>query len=177
MSAHLISLRCDHCGAPIDVKAKAKFVTCGFCRANLAVHHTGSSYSTAMMEELKETTDALIKDVAQIKHNAELDRLDEHWERRRLKLLGTNKQGRQITQPPNPAVMIAVSGFVIVFALIWIGLAAAMFAPMALFGVVFIGMVVFGLVNSFSNTNKYNAERKRYLRERQSLIEQIQSND
>ncbi|PHQ36766.1 hypothetical protein [Rhodopirellula bahusiensis] len=159
------------------MKAKAKFVTCGFCHASLAIHHTGSSYSTELVEELKETTDALVKDVAQIKHNAALDRLDEHWERRRLKLLGTTKHGKQITQPPNPAVMIFTSGFVIVFALIWTGMAAVMFAPMALFGLVFLGVAVVGLFSSFSKADKYKAERKRYIRERQSLIEEIQSHD
>lgn len=177
MSARLISLRCDHCGAPIDVKAKAKFVTCGFCHASLAIHHTGSSYSTELLEDLKQTTDALVKDVAQIKHNAALDRLDEQWERRRLKLLGTNKHGHQITQPPNQATMIIVSGFVIVFALIWTCLAAVMFAPMALFGLAFMGMAVVGLISSFSKMNTYKTERARYMRERQSLIEQIQSSD
>ena len=177
MSARLISLRCDHCGAPIDVKAKAKFVTCGFCHASLAIHHTGSSYSTEMLEDLKQTTDALVKDVAQIKHNAALDRLDEQWERRRLKLLGTNKEGHQITQPPNQAAMIIMPGCVIVFGLFWTLFAATIFPPMALFGIVFIGMAIFGTISSHSKMGTYKAERQRYMRERQSLIEEIQNSD
>ncbi|WDQ16014.1 zinc ribbon domain-containing protein [Rhodopirellula sp. P2] len=177
MIARLISLRCDHCGAPIDVKPKAKYVTCGYCHANLAIHHTGSSYSTELIEDLKETTNALVKDVALIKHNAALDRLDEQWERWRLQTLGTNKHGRQITQPPNPVVSIFGFGFVFVFALVWTGMAAMMFAPMALFGLIFLVMAVVGLFSSFSKTNEYHAKRRRYMQERQSLVEQIQNGD
>ncbi|MFG0267333.1 MAG: hypothetical protein ACF8AM_19605, partial [Rhodopirellula sp. JB055] len=95
----------------------------------------------------------------------------------RLKLLGTNKHGRQITQPPNPMAMIFMFGFVIVFALFWTGIAAMMFPPMALFGLFFIAMAIFGVFSSFSKANTYKAERQRYMRERQALIEKVQSLD
>lgn len=52
----VIPLNCNHCGAPLEVAAKAKFVTCGFCNTRLSIQQTGSTYSTEVLEDLKETT-------------------------------------------------------------------------------------------------------------------------
>ncbi|MCC9642155.1 hypothetical protein LOC71_07710 [Rhodopirellula sp. JC740] len=177
MKPSLISLRCDHCGAPIDVKPKAKFVTCGYCRASLAIHHTGSSYSTETIDELRETTEALVKDVQQIKRSTELNRLDDEWERERLRLLGTNKHGRQITSPPNTVVSTIVFAGVILFAIFWTIMASMMFAPMAFFGLIFIGFAIVGMISTHNAKGKYDAAHRRYQRERTSLIREIQGDN
>ena len=164
----LISLRCNHCGAPLDVKPSTRFVTCGFCRAQLAVHSSGNSCSTELLEELKQTTDMLVRDVAELKGDSELERLDRQWERRRQELMVTDKHGN--AHIPNKAIAIGGSVFVTLFGVIWTAFTLRLFPPMALFGLVFIGMAIFTGIYSSQKADRYQRERQAYEQQRRERM-------
>ncbi|EMI40515.1 MULTISPECIES: hypothetical protein [Pirellulaceae] len=164
----LISLCCNHCGAPIEVRKSAKFVTCGYCNAHLAIHHTGSSYSTELLEEIKQTTDTLVRDVQMLKGDSEIDRLDREWERNRLELMTTNKNGTQSV--PEKGTAIAMGGFVAVFGVFWTIGAGIAFPPMALFGIVFVCMAIWGIIHTCQKADEYQRLKQRYHERRRQLI-------
>ena len=85
----IISLNCNHCGAPLDVPAKAKYVTCGFCDSRLQVQHTGNTYSTTVIEQLVEQANQIQEDVEFLKRQAAIAELDERWKRQRSKFRHT----------------------------------------------------------------------------------------
>jgi len=164
----LISLRCDHCGAPLDVKPSSRFVTCGFCHAQLAVHHSGNSYSTELLEELKQTTDLLRQDVADLKKDSELERLDRDWERRRQQYMIADKHG--VRHVPNEMFSIGASALAAMFGVIWTLFTFAIFRPMALFGLVFIGFAIFIGIHTANKAGRYRQERRSYERQRRELM-------
>ena len=120
----VIPLNCNHCGAPLEVAAKAKFVTCGFCNTRLSIQQTGSTYSTEVLEDLKETTEQIARDVEAIKHSTAIEQLDRQWERDRMSHMVTNKSG-QHSLPTKGGAMVA-GGVVVGFGVIWTVIATAM---------------------------------------------------
>ncbi|MCM2371108.1 hypothetical protein [Aporhodopirellula aestuarii] len=164
----LISLCCNHCGAPIEVRKSAKFVTCGYCNAHLAIHHTGSSYSTELLEEIKQTTNALVRDVEMLKGDSEIDRLDREWERDRRELMVTNKNGSESV--PEKGVTVVVGGFVVAFGIFWTFVAGIAFPPMALFGILFVCMAIFGIISTCKKADDYERRKRRYHERRRQLI-------
>ena len=175
----VISLNCNHCGAPLDVPAKARFATCGFCEAKLAIEHVGNSYSTTVLDELKETTAQIAKDVAEIKSSSEIKDLDARWQQERLTHMVTGKHGHQSL--PTKTGAVAGGIFIAGFGLFWTimaagitGSGARMGAPgviriFPLFGVLFIAFGVFTAFRIFSRAEAYERANRSYLDQRRKL--------
>ncbi len=183
----VISLNCNHCGAPLEVSAKAKYVTCGFCEANLVVEHTGSSYSTAVLEEIRETTAQLARDVAEIKSSSELEQLDKQWERQRSQHMVTGKHGQQSLPTKTGAVVLgtAMGGFGLLWTLFAGGIvsmgigsgAPAFIGIFPLFGLIFIGVAVFGAISTYNKADSYERARQRYESQRRQLYQQAEEHE
>lgn len=183
----VISLNCNHCGAPLEIPAKARFATCGFCEARLAVEHVGNSYSTSVLEDLKETTNQIARDVAEIKSSNEIQNLDAQWQRDRVRHLVTGKHGQQSLPTKSGAVVggVMIAGFGLLWTIMATGISSAgsrmgapgVFGIFPLFGVLFIG---FGIVMSFvtySRAEAYEKANKKYLAERRRLAMKSKQQD
>ncbi|MFK8114194.1 MAG: hypothetical protein AB8B91_18475 [Rubripirellula sp.] len=176
----VISLNCNHCGAPLDAPLKAKFITCSFCEARLAVQRTGSSYSTELLEELHETTQTLARDVAQIKTGTSIESLDRSWEIERAEYMVQGKHGRVSKPTKGTAVLVGVvmGGFGLFWTVMTLGITGAgsrMGAPgfiklFPLFGVLFIGVAIFQAVNIFGKAEAYERAQARYQEKRRELM-------
>lgn len=158
----LLSLSCNHCGAPLEVPPKTRFVTCGFCEARLQVVHTGSSYYTEVHEAVAE----IREDVKALKRDAVIDRLDRDWERRSIELSHRDKHGR-ISRPSvaGSAIGAAALGIMAVFLL-----ASGVFAELVLVPVVLILVaIVFGIAG-IGKAQKYEREYQSYRQQRRRLM-------
>lgn len=171
----VISLNCNDCGAPLDAPEKAKFITCSFCNSRLAIQRTGSSYSTELLEELRDTTQSLADDVAKIKTRSEIEELDRAWELEREDFMVSGKDGRRSLPTKGGSivggVMVACIG--IFWTIFTSGITAG--APGAarifpLFGLLFAG---FGVVMSFlgyQRADAYERAHREYQDRRQELM-------
>lgn len=175
----VLSLNCNHCGAPLEVSAKARFLTCGFCDARLAVEQTGNSYSTAVIEELQETTQRLSRDVEELKASSAIEQLDAAWDRKRKQHLVSDKNGRQSLPTKGSSVVGGI--VVVVFGLFWMSVTLGMasrgpgsFALFPLFGLVFIGAGIFGAINAFGKAEAYQRDLRKYQAERRRLVSEAQ---
>lgn len=176
----IIALNCNHCGAPLEVPAKARFVTCGFCEAKLAVEHTGNSYSTSVLEDLKQTTEQIARDVAAIKSSTAIEKLDAQWERSRSQHMVTGKHGHQSL--PTKGGAIAAGVFIAGFGLFWTIMAAGItgaggrmgapgvFRIFPLFGILFIAFGLFNAFRIYSKAESYEKDIRDYQRQRRELI-------
>lgn len=156
----IISLNCNHCGAPLDVPAKAKFVTCGFCSCRLQVQHTGNTYSTAVIEQLVEQTNQIQNDVDDLKRRAAIVELDERWRNQKLGLLVRNKQGRESVPTVIGTVIpgIMCLGFTLFL--------TAIFGPLGFLGGLFCCAQIAMQIRKASN---YSRAKQRYERQRRLL--------
>lgn len=156
----IISLNCNHCGAPLDVPAKAKFVTCGFCSCRLQVRHTGNTYSTAAIEQLVEQTNRIQDDVNDLKRRAAIADLDERWRNQKSGLLVRNKQGRESVPTVIGTVIpgIMCVGFTLFF--------TAVFGPLAFL----VGLFCCAqIAMQIRKASTYSRAKQRYERQRRLL--------
>ncbi|QEG41106.1 hypothetical protein [Roseimaritima ulvae] len=177
----LLSVRCNHCGAPLEIPKSARYVTCGFCDAQLAVHRSGNAYSTELLEEIKQTTDGLVRDVAQLKKSTEIEQLDREWELRQSELHIHGKNGR-VSVPSKTGALFG-SGFAVAFGVFWmimaggitfagVGMGApAVIGIFPLFGLVFILVAIFGGISQYQKADEYERARTRYQQHRRKLLQ------
>src|SRR5438045_7513413 len=88
-----VSVRCNHCGAPLQVAGGARFLTCTYCGAQLEVHRSGGAVYTEVLQEIDQRTERIERDVQQIKRQNAIEALDREWEMRRQTLMVRNKDG------------------------------------------------------------------------------------
>jgi hypothetical protein len=169
----LLSLTCGHCGAPLEVPQGTRYVTCGYCSSKLEVHHSGGAIYTEVLEALQKRTEALADDVEILKLQNELERIDREWQADRESCMIRGKNGAM--SEPSPVAGTIVGIFVIAFGIFWTVMAGCMFPPMALFGLVFIGAAIYGVVNNLNKSNALIANRQRYEQRRAEVLQAMRN--
>ena len=169
----LISLNCNHCGAPLDVPEKANFVTCSFCEARLKVECTGTTWSTTVLEEIQQTTKSLAEDVARLKTQSDLQMLDQSWDRERHRYMIKGENNRYSVPSVGAAIAGCIVGVVVLAAFML--KTSQVGGPFAMFGVVGIAIVILNTVRVVNKAEQYRRGRKRYERRRRELMEEPSS--
>lgn len=180
----LLSVSCNHCGAPLEVPPGANYVTCAHCGSRLAVKRTGSAVYTELLEKLDQKTDVMTRQLAEIAYRSELERLDREWEATRRTFLTTDKQGN--THEPNALGARIGGGIAVVFGLFWTLLATGMAAgapgdgPFGLvacfpiFGLVIVGFGVWMFVKGPVQAQRYEDAKRDYQRRKAAVtVEQF----
>jgi uncharacterized Zn finger protein (UPF0148 family) len=175
MGIELISVACNHCGAPLQVQSETRFVTCTYCGAKLEVHRSGNSLYTSVLEAIErqaQQTQRMADDLDVIKRQNEIERLDREWIIRRDRLMTRDKHGHTST----PSAVGSIIGAIVmaVFGIIWTAVTSSTNAPFffPLFGVVFIFIAVGTGINGALKASQYNDELRCYERQREALLQQ-----
>lgn len=74
-----LSVRCNHCGAPLSVGAETRFVTCRFCHSSLEVKRSDSAVFTEEVARIADNTDKMADSLEIIELQNEIERLDREW--------------------------------------------------------------------------------------------------
>jgi len=138
-----LSVRCNHCGAPLQVAGNTRFVTCQFCQSSLEVKRTGNSIFTEEVAKIAESTGKMAESLEVITVQNEIEKLDREWG---IGQAESMIQGRRGARPPgNPAFGLA---FAIFFSVGCFGMASfsASFGAPGIFQLVPIGMGLFVVV-------------------------------
>jgi DNA-directed RNA polymerase subunit RPC12/RpoP len=162
METQVVSVSCNHCGAPLEVPQGTHFVTCQHCGAKLQIHVSGGAAYTELLESIDGRTKQIAEDVAVLKRQGELERLDREWANERANYLVHDKKGNASL----PGAAGSLIGAIIagVFGVIWTTAAASSGAPwfFCLFGVVFVAAAVASGVNGMVKAGQYEQARRRY---------------
>ena len=70
----VLTVRCNGCGAPLEIRPGSRYVTCLHCDSQLEVHRTSNSISTEVLEHLKDPAES---DRAIFKHAGALSSMRE----------------------------------------------------------------------------------------------------
>lgn len=163
------SVSCNNCGAPLEVEAGTTSVTCGHCGSRLAVKRTGSSLYTELLEKIDQKTDAMARQLAELRHHAELERIDREWEQERQGFLTTDKRGNTHEPTTAGAILMGVIliGFGLFFAVTSGGIGAPFIFPLV--GLGFAGFGVFMLVAGPAKAREYQRAQEAYRRRRAAV--------
>ncbi|HBJ85968.1 MAG TPA: hypothetical protein DDZ88_19290 [Verrucomicrobiales bacterium] len=137
-----LSIRCNHCGAPLQVAGNTRFVTCQFCLSNLEVKRTDSSVFTEEVAKIAANTGMMAESLEVLTLQNEIERLDREWGIEQTNHLVQGRTGPRM--PGNPLFGLA---FTIFFAVVCFGMAsfAGSFDAPGIFLLVPIGMGLFAL--------------------------------
>lgn len=166
----VISLSCDHCGGPLDVPLRAKYVTCGFCDTRLTVESTGNTHFTRTLDQIDRTTREIARDVKDIKR--QLDELDDQWRGSQRKY--EIKSRPDIHRVPNPYEAVGFGAVGIVVAIVVFGISAAAGEPAGIVvGLVFGVGAALVLGINLQKCTRYKRSRREYEFGRRKLMKQM----
>lgn len=95
-----LSVRCNHCGAPLQVSEATRFVTCQFCHSSLEVKRTEGSVFTEEVARIAENTGKMAESLEVITLQNEIEKLDREWG---IEQMNSMVPGRTGPRPPgNP---------------------------------------------------------------------------
>ncbi|MEW4455516.1 hypothetical protein AB1L30_22795 [Bremerella sp. JC817] len=169
----MVAVSCQNCGAPLDVPAELKHVTCGHCGTALVVRHSGSVLFTETVRQLEKHAQTMQVEIRQLQIQQEIERLDREWvdieDHHRL----PSKYGHGDVPTLELAILIWIcgGGFTIACAIffqapLWLmatGVAAAA------------GLVIKLLADSYQRDRKdYLAKRDRLVEESEALLTRYQ---
>ncbi|MGL6072532.1 MAG: SHOCT domain-containing protein [Fimbriiglobus sp.] len=128
------------------------------------------------------TSQLLSDQLAEVRHQNELTRIDREWEIERQQYLISGRYGRRHVPTAGDGITTAVVGGG--FGLLWLIMALAVTSEVPfpvvgivfpLFGVVFIVAAVSSGVSCYSRAEKYDAAFQAYKRRRQAVLDQFHS--
>jgi len=162
----LVPVNCNGCGAALDVGPETRFVTCVQCGARLAVKRSETAAYTEALEELDKKTDAIVEQLAEIRLQNEIERIDREWEQERDRYMISHKNGTKTEPNATMGIVMAIGAGL--FVLVWIGFAASMGAPgeFLCFGCVFVVVVALMGVTQVNKAKEYESAYARYRKRR-----------
>jgi hypothetical protein len=161
---------CSQCGAPLQVPADVNFVTCNHCHASLAVKREASVTYTEAVQKLASHTEALREEVAELRYERELERIDREWRQRQEDFMVTTRRGNKSLPTRAGGIVMIVVGLLIggMISTVFFAVASGMgdrgglFAIMPCFGLLFTGVAVFAGITMLSKTSEYERARAAY---------------
>jgi uncharacterized Zn finger protein (UPF0148 family) len=171
----LLALNCEHCGAPLEVPPKVRFVACNYCSARLEVHRSGSSAYTEVLETIDTRTEQIARDVEYLKRQKELEDLDRAWTLERAKYMVRGNDGE--LSVPSKGSSAVIGSVVVAFGIFWTITAGALFPPMAIFGVLFVGFAIFAVVSGVRKAEEYERRHRLYEQKRRALLRDMRRGD
>ncbi len=163
----LESLNCNNCGAPLEVSTSANFVTCSHCSTRLAVRRTETSAFTEQLESIDAKQNEMLDRLARIERQTDLADLDRQGEREQAAFMVSDKSGHKRLPFQMGGV---ISGIVAIFGLFWTIIAGSMFRPMALFGILFMGIAIYGGFARSRKLQAYEEAHARYQTRKRELL-------
>jgi hypothetical protein len=164
----ILTLTCNQCGAPLEVPAKTRFLTCTFCSSQLEVHRSGNAAYTEVLEAVQKRTEEVADDVETIELKLELEKLDREWKEERKRHLFQNSVPTKGT-----AAGLAVFGVVIGIACIGVGVAGAGWEAIFMGLGMFVGLAIMAAI-CHAKAERYNSAKQRFEDQRRELLQKIE---
>ncbi len=96
------SLKCNHCGANLDINPNIKFFNCNHCGSSLMMKKSADVIYTEVLDEIKENTETLKENSSDLLIEQKIERLDRDWllDREKYKI-HYGKNGSKYPDDPN----------------------------------------------------------------------------
>ena len=172
----LLAINCGHCGAPLEVPPKTRYVTCGYCSTRLEVHRSGGAVFTEVVEALAARTESIAEDVELLKLRRQLEELDRKWMADREEYMIRGQHG-EMRVPQRISLEYGMVGALFALAAFSALLAAGAGGTAAFLSVVIGIPLAIACLWSVSERNKKAAEyaqrHRQYKQQREAICEQV----
>ena len=137
-------VRCNHCGAPLEVAFGIRFVTCQFCDCSLEVKRNESTIFTEEIEKIADNTEMIVE---------KLDRIERHQKQERNQWRARGKdEGNPTSAGERVLGGIAGAIFMLMFTAggIFFAVESQRDGAREFFGLVGAGFALIGVIGFFS---------------------------
>lgn len=168
-----LSVRCNHCGAPLQVSDATRFVTCQFCQSSLEVKRTESSIFTEEVAKIAANTGKMAESLEVIALQNEIEKLDREWGIEQMSSMEPSRRGPRA--PGNPWFGLAFTVFFAAVCFSMASLTSSAHVP-GIFFFVPVGMGLFALFAGISGVFKgetRKAAQATYQQRRNDLEHQL----
>lgn len=167
----VISVTCNNCGGPLEIPRKVKFFTCGYCSSQLEIRQSGNAVYSEVLKRLEDRTEQLANDVETIKAQNEIEQIDREWRMGLDRYKTRSRDGEY--NVPSAGGSIVGGVIAIGFGIFWMAGASNAGAPplFVMFGLLFIGMAVYGMINGAAKASNYERDHAAYQTKRQELMQ------
>lgn len=167
MSTSALTVRCQSCGAPLQIAGDIRFLTCNYCKAELELVRDTSATHTRVLEKIQADTQQMRNHLKVLDLQNEIERLDRDWEAWRQENLSRSVSGEYFE--PN---RFTASIFPLIFLIIGSTIAIS---RQGLLTFLLIMLVTLGLSGCLlhlllDTSRRYAAARRRYEDLRQQLL-------
>jgi hypothetical protein len=163
---------CQGCGADLQIDETIRFATCNYCHARLEIVHDSTVTHTRLLENIGRTTERMAGNLRVIELQNDLERLDREWENRRESFMVTSKNGHRSI--PTEAGSMIGGGIAVIMGIVVLMVTCNIGGPAPLFGLAFIGIAIFNVVNGTSKAAGYRDAESAFNERRNDLIRRIE---
>lgn len=170
-----LSVRCNHCGAPLQVSDATRFVTCQFCHSSLEVKRTESSIFTEEVAKIAANTGKMAESLEVIALQNEIEKLDREWGIEQMNSMVPSRRGPR--PPGNPWFGLVFTIFFAAVCFSMASLTSSQHVP-GIFFFVPVGMGLFALFAGISGVFKgetRKAAQTSYQQRRTELEHQLET--
>lgn len=169
---NIVTLRCNECGAPLEVAEGARYVTCTHCNSQLSIQRTSSAVFTEKLDQISAKTDAMADNLDIIRIQNDIAMLDREWAAERETYLIAGKDGAK----HEPGTGSLIGGIIAAcIGLAWTVAASSFGVPsfVPLFGLLLTGFAIYGTFSGSEKAAKLKARRAEYESRRAVLLGEL----
>ena len=110
MPVKVTKVACQSCGANLSLDESIRFVTCGYCSAQLEIVHDSSTIHSKILEDVVKRQDAVESELRILRLEKKIQRLETEWDNYRQRTCSKDNHGN-LVEPSKaaPALMGALA--------------------------------------------------------------------
>jgi len=170
---NLIPLNCRNCGAPLQVPADLKHVTCMHCGTQLAIVHEGGAAYTEKLDELSERTEQIEEKLDELHREQKLAALDREWDKAQEGFKFRRKDGSTYLPSKGGSILSGIIGIGMGIVAMVVGLGMSSGNDpggiFVLFGLAAMCIGVGTTVWQFHQADAYESAKRRYQQRRRQI--------
>lgn len=176
----ITSLNCNNCGANLEIQPKVKFFTCKFCKSALTIKNSGNVVYTEVLEEIKDNTDTLLDNSAEMLIEKKIARLDREWalERKKYDVIDHSGEFAYLDETPQTNIGIylalAVGWFIFAIIISQFNMDIGNQFLMIVLGAIIFIVMGFNFGSIDQKKERYKKAKNVYLNKRNDLLKQIE---
>lgn len=171
------SVRCQNCGAPLQIQESLRYITCAHCGSELEIVRDDSTVHTEVIKAIAGELETMRTKVKVLELQAEIDRLDHQWETDRVPLMiTTDKSGTKVVPTNERGAAVILGGSFVGLFLFVIGFSSSKTSgfPIAIGTLIIIVGVLSG-INIMNKAKAFFAAQDQYEKRRQELTKKLEA--
>ncbi|MGB6221154.1 hypothetical protein [Haloferula sp.] len=174
MSIKVTKVACQSCGANLTIDESIRFVTCGYCSAQLEIVHDPSAVYSKTLDDVVKRQDAVEDELRVLRLEKSLQRIEQEWENFRIRVSSKSENGTIVEPGKAGPILFGIFATILCVFLFGFGLSERIWL-IAILGVAGIALSYLITQHGLRRAKEFAHMRTRYLQKRTKLKGELAS--